>query len=153
MVYGSNVGTASTSIISTRTDGSQIGIGTYFVDNVYQVSSSEIIRINVTGIGFTYVNRIFANISGINTVSFGSTYITFDGLTYTFDNSTTGITTYSGTISTSRYFGNFSWGAITLSSPIGFNSYSFYGDRGIGGISTSSIVKRTTPLKYNNYLT
>jgi len=133
MVYDSNVGLATTSIVSTRADGSSIGIGTYFVDNVYQVDSSEIIGINVTGIGFTYVKRLFARVTGVSTISFGPAY--------------------SGIISTSNYFGNFSWGKIVLSGPVGFNSYSFYGDQGIGGICTSSIVKRTVPLKYKNYIT
>jgi hypothetical protein len=133
MVYDSNVGFATTSIVSTRTDGSTIGIGTYFVDNVYQVDSSQIIGINVTGVGFTYVNRLFARVTGVSTISFGPTY--------------------SGIIGTSHYFGNFSWGKIVLSGPIGINSYSFYGNRGVGGISTSTIVKRTVPLKYKNYIT
>ena len=46
--------------------------------------------------------------------------------------------------------GDFSWGKINFDS-LPSNSYSFYGENGVTGISTSAIVTRTNPLKYLNY--
>jgi hypothetical protein len=154
VVYNSNVGFASTSIVSFDLNGNPIGVGTEFIDNVYQVESSEIIEREISGIGTTYLNRIFINTSTFNFDSFNSTSITFDSMVYTFDNNggTSGITTYSGNILLSNNFGNFSWGKISLAFRSKENSYNFYGDNGIGGISTSAIVKRTSPLRFSNYI-
>ena len=154
IVYNSNVGFASTSVISFDINGVLIGISTEFIDNVYQVESSEIIEREIVGIGTTYLNRIFINIPTFNFDSFSSTLITFDSTVYTFDNSgISGITTYPGDILLSNNFGNFSWGKISLSFRSKENSYDFYGTNGIGGISTSTIVKRTSPLRFSNYIT
>jgi hypothetical protein len=151
VVFNSNVGYASTAILSTRIDDSIIGVGTEFIDNVYQVDTSEIIERSVAGIGTTYVNRIFVNVSSFKFEAFSSTLITFDSTVYTFD-STGGISTYSGDILSSNNFGNFSWGRITLGFRSKENSYNFYGDNGVSGISTSTIVKRTSPLRFKNYI-
>ena len=153
VVQNSNVGVATTSIVSGRRNGSYIGIGTQYVDNVYQVDSSEIVRTNVVGVGTTYVRRVFSRIIGISSISFNSTYITFDSGIITFDSSPgIGSTSYTGIITTSNYFGNFSWGRISLSYRTGENYFNFYGENGVGGISTSAIVKRTSPLKYSDYI-
>jgi len=153
VVQNSNVGIATTSIVSGRRDGSYIGIGTQYVDNVYQVDSSEIVRTNVVGVGTTYIRRVFARIIGISSISFNSTYITFDSGIIKFDSSPgIGSTSYSGIITSSNYFGNFSWGRISLSYRNGDNYFNFYGENGVGGISTSAIVKRTSSLKYSDYI-
>jgi len=154
IVYNSNVGFASTSIISFDIGGNPIGVGTEFIDNVYQVESSEIIEREIVGIGTTYLNRIFLNTSAFNFDSFSSTLITFDSTVYTFDNNggTSGITTYSGDILLSNNFGHFSWGKISLAFRSKENSYNFYGNNGVGGISTSAVVKRTNPLRYEKYI-
>jgi hypothetical protein len=153
VVYNSNVGFASTSIVSFDINGNSIGVGTEFIDNVYQVESSEIIEREIVGIGTTYLNRIFINTSPFNSDSFSSTLITFDSSVYTFDNGgISGITTYPGDILLSNNFGNFSWGKISLTFRSKENSYNFYGNNGIGGISTSAMVKRTNSLKYENYI-
>jgi hypothetical protein len=118
------------------------------------VESSEIIEREIVGIGTTSLNRIFINTSSFNFDSFSSTLITFDSTVYTFDNSgISGITTYPGDILLSNNFGNFSWGKISLAFRSKENSYDFYGNNGIGGISTSAIVKRTSPLRFSNYIT
>jgi len=153
IVYNSNIGSASTTIISRNLDGTNLGIGTQFIDNIYQVDDKNVLQTNISGIGVTYVTRIFARIAGVSTVSFGSTFITFDSTLYTFDNNgNVGLVTYSGGITTSRYLGNYSWGKITLPFRKTTNSYESYGDGRIGGISTSSIVVRYNPLKYQNYV-
>ena len=127
IVYNSNVGIATTSITSKDIDGNNIGIGTRFVDNVYQVDSVTTTQSNIIGIGLTHVRRVYVRVVGM------------------------GITN-SGIITSSNYFGEFSWGKISLVSRSESNSFNFYGDSGISGIKTSSIVQRTTPLKYQNYL-
>jgi len=158
VVYGSNVGfsTQFLSPRSVRVDGSTIGLSTQFIDNVYQVESAENIQVNVTGIGTTYARRIFTRISGISTVDFSFSTITFDSTLYTFDStgiSTAGIATFSsGTIGTSFYFGQFSWGKIIIPQRSGISTYNFYGNNGVGGISTSAIVRRSENLRYENYI-
>jgi hypothetical protein len=130
LIYDSNVGSASTSITSRDISNAVIGIGTDFVNNVYQVDTVSNVQSNIIGVGSTSVRRIFARISGISTV-----------------------TGYSGVGigTTSNSFGNFSWGRIELTTRTEENSYNFYGTNGVGGISTSGIVKRTLPLRFKNY--
>jgi hypothetical protein len=132
LVYNSNVGVATTSIMSRDTSNNVIGIGTNFVDNVYQVNSVSNVSVANTTIGIatvgsatTTVRRVFARISS----SIG----------------------YSGGITTSNYFGNFSWGKIKLRSRTEENEFNFYGNVGVGGISTSAYAIRTVPLKYIDY--
>jgi hypothetical protein len=129
LIYDSNVGSASTSITSRDISNSVIGIGTDFVNNVYQVDTVSNVQSNIIGVGTTSVRRVFVRISGISTV-----------------------TGYSGVGigTTSNSFGNFSWGRIELISRTEENSYNFYGTNGIGGISTSGVVKRTLPLRFKN---
>jgi hypothetical protein len=150
-VYNSNVGFTSAIVVSTRADNSIISIGNEFIDNVYQVDSSEIIEKSVIGVGTTFITRIFANVASVRPESFSSTFITFDSDVYTFDN-VGGIATYSGNILSGSNFGNFSWGKISLAFRSKENSYNFYEYNGVPGISTSTIVKRTLPLKFNNYI-
>ena len=61
-------------------------------------------------------------------------------------------TVYTGGISSSFYFGSYSWGKIDLGSRTNPISLNFYGSNGVGGISTSGIIRRVAPLKINNYL-
>jgi hypothetical protein len=130
LIYDSNVGSASTSITSRDISNAVIGIGTDFVNNVYQVDTVSNVQSNIIGVGLTSVRRVFARISGISNV-----------------------TGYSGVGigTTSNSFGNFSWGRIELTTRTEENSYNFYGTNGVGGISTSGVVKRTLPLRFKNY--
>jgi hypothetical protein len=138
LVYNSNIGSASTSITSKDSSGNTIGIGTNFVDNVYQVQSVSNVSVANTAIGIatvgtatTTIRRVSAIVSGIST-----------------------ITGYSGVGigTTSSSFGNFSWGRIELAERTEENFYNFYGNNGVGGISTSGVVKRTLPLKFKKYI-
>ena len=161
LIYDSNVGLASTSIISRSINNNIIGIGTNFVDNVYQVESVSNVSVANTAIGIstvgtatTVVRRIFARINEILTLTLGHTNTSFDSNIITFDSSGGGSTNgYPGNIGTSNYFGNFSWGKIELVGRTKENVYNFYGNNGVGGISTSAIVKRTLPLRFENYIT
>jgi hypothetical protein len=125
IVYDSNVGSSSTTLTSLDVSNNTIGIGTQFVDNVYEVNSSQIVSTNVSGVGVTYVRRVFVKIS--ENFAYGSG------------------------ISTSNYFGSYSWGKINLKSRTGINSHSSYTLNGVSGISTSTIVQRSNPLKSKNY--
>ena len=139
VVEFSNVGIATTSITALNDGGGTTGVGTAFIDNVYEVNSSEIVYAPTgldasgVGIGTTYLNRVFVKIDG-------------DFKPYT----TVGITT-------SNFYGSFSWGRIDLTSRSGLVTNTAYTGAGIGtngtGISTSMIVQRTNKLKSANYAT
>ena len=150
IVYNSNVGSAITSITSLDTGNSTIGIGTRFVDNIYQVDTTFITQSSVIGIGTTQVRRVYARISGIGTLDFSSTSIEFDSTLYTLD-AISGGSGYLGIVTTSNYFGNYSWGKIQLSSRSELNEFNSYNQNGGSGINTSSYVIRTSPLRYAGY--
>ena len=149
-----------------------IGIGTRFVDNVYQVTSKQIVSVSFvgaeeskTGIGTTHVVRIGGNVSGVSTEDFSQSGIYFDYTLYTFDNAATGdtnfigITTIGGGTTSAVPFGNISWGRIDLDGRSKSIEYPAYTLNGIGaggdesptGIHTSAIVVRTNKLKSKNY--
>ena len=138
LVYDSNIGSASTSITSKDSGGNTIGIGTDFVNNVYQVQSVSNVSVASTAIGIatvgtavTTIRRVNAIVSGISTIS------GYSGV---------------GIGTTAISFGNFSWGKIVLLGRSKENTYNFFGNTGVGGISTSGVVKRTLPLKFENYI-
>ena len=149
VVYNSNVGLASTAINSFDDSGNVIGVGTQYLDNVYRVASYVDVSVNIIGIGTTHVRRVYAR-TGISTIDFSSTTITFDSDAYEFSTTISGGGSFLG-ISTSNYYGNFSWGKIVLSEPLENGEFNAYTSNGVGGISTSTLVDRTAPLKYSNY--
>ena len=153
MVFASNAGSATTSITSKDVNGNTIGVGTQFIDNIYQVSASTIQQRDVVGVGTTSVRRVYANISGLSTVTFGSSNLTFDSNNFTFDNDGEGAGSgFVGVMTASNFFGNFSWGKITLTGRSENTQYNIYPDDGISGISTWPVVQRTSPLKSVNYI-
>ena len=153
MVFASNAGSATTSITSKDTDNNIIGVGTQFIDNIYQVSAVSNVTRNVVGVGMTVVRRVYANISGLSTVTFGTTGIDFSSNVYTFDDDGEGTGSgFAGIITASNYFGNYSWGKITLTGRSETNQFNVYPTDGISGISTWPLVQRTIPLKSSNYI-
>jgi hypothetical protein len=152
MTFNTNVGSADTAIYSGSLSGGFVAIGTQFIDNIYQVASSEIVSANVIGVGTTSIRRVFSNIIGISSLRFSSSVITFDSGIITFDNQPGITTSYSGTIGASNYYGNFSWGKITMPYRAKDNNYNAIVTDGIGGISSSSIVRRYEPLRYTSYI-
>ena len=122
VISNSNIGNGVTSINSY---GSIVGSGTSFLDGVYEVSSVSIAQTSAVGFGVTYVAKVTVSVTNYNGLS---------GIGY------------------SNNYGNFSWGKILLRSRSKQNSYNAYPNNGYSGISTGTIIFRTTPLKYDNYL-
>ena len=127
IVYESNVGSASTIIYSKDSTNTTIGIGSEFLDNVYEVDSIENVSYEVVGVGTTTLRRVYSRLAGFSTSS------------------------PSGFVTTSSYFGSYSWGRIELNSRSGDNQFNFYGSNGVTGITSSALVERGTTLKYKNY--
>ena len=121
VINNSNIGNGVTSVYQ---NGSILGIGTQFLDNVYEVASVSIAQTSVPGIALTYVTRVTTSISNYNSLS---------GIGY------------------SSFFGNFSWGKILLGNRTDPKSFNAYTKNGSTGIVTSSILNRVAPLKYVNY--
>ena len=128
VVRNSNLGAGTTSITSFDPSGNTVGVGTSFADNVYTVRTAVSISTSVQGIT-THVRRVTVDVDQ---------YIT------------SGITT-------SDFFGNYSWGRIDITARAESNSYNSYTLGGIGisegtGISTSALVTRSNFLKFKNYI-
>ena len=128
VVKNSNIGVGATSITAFDPAGNTVGVGTSFADNVYAVRTAVSISTSVQGVT-THVRRVTVDVDQ---------YIT------------SGITT-------SDFFGNYSWGRIDISGRSESTSYSAYTQGGIGitegsGISTSTMVVRSNFLKFRNYI-
>ena len=149
-IFNSNATVEGNSTIETfDSAGNQIGFATQFIDTVHQAKRVSVVSRNVGGIS-TNVLRVNSELSGIGTINFSVTTITMDDLTISMDHSET--SGYSGGITTSNYFGEFSWGKIDLVARTKNNSYSAQTLAGITGISTSDILIRDNSLKFKNYL-
>ena len=122
-VSNSNIGNGVTSIYQNR---SVLGIGTTFLDNVYEVAAVSVAQTSVPGIANTYVARVTTSVSSFNSLS---------------------------GVGVSELFGSFSWGRITLGSrpSTAVTSFTAYTENGFTGISTSAVVSRVSPLKSQDY--
>jgi hypothetical protein len=121
-ISNSNVGNGVTSLDSL---GNVVGSSTSFLDGVYQVAAVSIAQTSVIGVGVTDVARVIVSVSDLN----GLTGIGF-----------------------SSYYGNYSWGRIVLKSRSKNIEYDAYTNNGYVGISTGTILNRSVPLKYLNYV-
>ena len=130
IVTNSNIGSASTSIISIDPyDSSTAGIGTSYIDNVYVVQSVENVERSITGIGTTVFRRVFVNVN--DSFSYGTPF----------------------SVSTSvSNLGLYSWGKIEMQYRRGLNEFTAYNQNGVGGITTSLRVERTVALRSKNYI-
>jgi hypothetical protein len=121
VIKNSNIGYGLNSLDS---NGQIIGIGTTFIDNVYQVSNVSIAQTTVTGIGTTTLARVTVLVSNYNGLSgIGKTY----------------------------FYGEYSWGRISNLSRPNPKQFDVY-INGITGISSSPVVQRYQPLKNKLYL-
>jgi hypothetical protein len=121
VINKSNVGKGLTSRDSS---GAIVGVGTTFIDNIYQVAAVSIAQTAVAGVGITYVAKVTVSVSGYNGLS---------GLGF------------------SGFYGEYSWGRISI--PTRRDPQEFVTYANIGGISTSPIVQRFNRLKFLNYNT
>jgi hypothetical protein len=122
VIYNSNIGNITTSLNSS---GSVLGIGATFIDNVYEVSSVSIAQTTVVGFGVTYVARVTTSVQS---------YVGLVGIT------------------SSNFFGEYSWGRISLDNRSKVNAYNSYTLNGTIGLTTGTILKRTNPLRFSNYI-
>lgn len=122
IISNSNVGSGLTSLDSNN---EIIGVSTQFIDNVYQVASVSIAQTSTVGFGITYVAKVIVSVSDYNGLS---------GIGY------------------SSYYGDYSWGRISLSSRSESQSFTAQTNNGYVGLSTGSLVSREIPLKSSNYI-
>ena len=123
-VSNSTVGNGVTSLYQNNTT---LGIGSTFIDNVYEVAAVSIgvtAAESKTGAGLTAVAQVTVSVANLEGLT---------GLGY------------------SGYYGNFSWGKILFGTRAQPQSYNAYTNDGITGISTGGIVRRLYPLKWKNY--
>jgi hypothetical protein len=119
-VSNSNVGNGVTSL---RQDGTVVGFGSTFIDNIYEVAAVSIAQTGVPGIGLTYVAQVTVSLTSYNGLSgFGF----------------------------SSFYGEYSWGRISQLNRTDPKSFIVY-NNGLAGISTSPTVQRLLPLKYRDY--
>jgi len=122
-ITNSNVGSGVTSLSSSNSG--IIGIGTSFIDNVYRVAQVSIAQTSAAGIALTYVTKVVVSVESTDGISgFGF----------------------------SSFYGEYSWGKISNGTRLNPKSFVAYTD-GSAGISSSPIVQRYNPLKYENYYT
>jgi len=118
-IYNSVIGNGVTSI---NDDNSVLGIGTSYLDNVYQAFNVKIVSADAFGIGNTTdVVRVISSVSSYNNL--------------------TGI-------GSSQFFGMFSWGRLydfdRSSSP---KVFPLTIENGITGLSTSPLIVRVNPMR------
>jgi hypothetical protein len=121
VVSKSNVGKGLTSLNSSR---GVVGVGTTFIDNIYQVAAVSIAQTAVPGVGITNVAKVTVSVSGYN----GLTGLGFSG-----------------------FYGEYSWGRISTPTRVDPQQFTTYAN--IAGISSSPIVQRYNKLKFIGYST
>ena len=124
-VSNSNIGGGVTSLYS---DGSNLGIGTSYLDNVYEVAAVGIATTLAATIGYgvTAVAQVTVSVASTNGVTgFGQ----------------------------SNFYGNYSWGRVVFGARPNTSGSTFnaYTNDGVTGLTTSAILRRLYPLKSKNY--
>ena len=141
----SSVDTPGDTLLSFDTSNNVIGITSSFIDSVFQAKSIQIVPRTIGGIS-TNVVRVNSTISGLGTIGFSSTTESFDTTLFTFDNS--GLASFTGGISTSNYFGEFSWGKVIVDARTKQISHEARTSNGFLGLSTSDTLTRTKYLRF-----
>ena len=126
-----------------------IGITTSYVDSVYLAKSVSVVSRTIGGIS-TSVLRVNSRIAGVSTIGFSSTTSSFDSTILTFDKTGLDIT-YPGTIYTSNYYGEFSWGKVVFDTRSKEFTHEARTLNGFSGLSTSDTLYRTKHLRFENY--
>ena len=125
--------------------------GTIDTDNIYRCTSASNVTVDLTsiGIGTTVVRRVEFPFTAIGSTNFSSTQIFFDATPTKFDNQA-GILTGTGNMSYAPAYGEFTWGKINFINRTSATAVEFWPES-YQGLSTSTLIQRETPLKYNNY--
>ena len=144
-------------ITSLDLDGNVIGIGTTYVDNIYQVYSTS------------FDSKTFDSTDTISGFEiYNSPGVIDEGVTITIDDdsilvidefSTTNVTvrvaevypSISG-LSPSLFYADYSWSKIQTVGRKSPKSFEAYNQNGVVGITTSPIVRRFNPLNYVDYI-
>jgi hypothetical protein len=113
-------------VTSLYQSGSTLGVTTQFLDAVYEVAAVSVATIAVAGVGITYVKRVTVSVEDLGD-------ITGIGLT--------------------EFYGEFSWGKITLGDRTNATAFDAYTLRGTSGITTGGVVSRVEPLKLTGFST
>ena len=122
-VSNSNIGSGLTSLYQ---NSSVLGIGTAFIDNVYEVAAVSVAQTSTPGIALTYVAQVTVSVDAYNGLINA-------GLGY------------------SEFFGNFSWGRIEMGARSSPEAFTAYTNNGFTGLSTSAVISRVTPLRSKDY--
>ena len=118
-------------LISYDTNFNIVGMTTSFIDSTFFVEDAEIVSRNIDGVQTT-LKRVSCRINR-------------------FDNATAP-TVYPGDLVSSGYLGSFSWGKIILKERTKQNTYDPSSLNGYVGISSSTVIRRSIPLQYSDYL-
>jgi hypothetical protein len=123
VISSTNIGNPN---ISFDLNNNIAGVGTLFIDNIYECIDFSIEEIDVPGIGVTEVTRVATSVDNYN------------GLTLS-------------NFTQNKIYGKFSWGKINVpfrKSPKNF----IYNPSNIVGINSYPIVRRKNSLRYDSYL-
>ena len=119
MIHNSNTGIGLTSY-GTGTGIGTVGIGSTFIDNIYEAMSVSYSENYVVGVGTTGVQRVTVSVSSTESV-------------------TTGI---------NSYFGNYTFGKLTnVTRDSDPHAFSIVTDDGITGLSTAPVIRRIKNIK------
>lgn len=122
-VRNSNVGSGVTSLYQT---GGTLGVTTQFLDSVYEVAAVSVATTAVAGVGITYIKKVTVSVEDLGDIS---------------------------GIGLTEFYGEFSWGKITLGDRTNAIAFDAYLLNGISGITTGGVVNRVEPLKLVGYST
>ena len=122
-VRNSNVGSGVTSLYQT---GGTLGVTTQFLDAVYEVAAVSVAQTAVAGVGITYVKKVTVSVEDLGDIA---------------------------GIGLTEFYGEFSWGKITLGDRIDATSFDAYLLNGTAGITTGGVVNRVQPLKLTGFST
>ncbi len=149
VISDSNVGIAETTNISVGINtGEIIGVGTQYIDNIYQVKDIAIVSSNIPGIGTTSVLRVGTNIKDESGVTFSSQNILFDDAGIGFGSGPEPSALATVGFVTGFYLGSYSWGKITLGNRPNAKDFTFDPIERMD----APIISRFRALKDNNYL-
>ena len=121
-------------------------------DGIYKVTAAynQSRDLSYIGLGVTTIRRVeFINSSSIGSTSFSSTEITFDGTGKTFDNNPSPLGG-DGLFYNERIYGKYTWGKLEFLNRVTSTAVEFT-QKPYNQLTSSPLIQRTNPLKFNNY--